>query len=105
MLYGDLSYGVHNIILKYVKQTEFKKVIDSQTEQVQILMPEHINGEKRLFGGKLVEWIDIVAAVVARRHSNKNVILTGDTEWRWSVFLYAFQLVFGSFYFINQEHY
>ena len=39
------------------------------------------------------------------RHSNKNVILTGDTEWRWSVFLYAFQLVFGSFYFINQEHY
>ncbi len=56
-----------------MEKTEFKKVIDSQTEQVQILMPEHINGEKRLFGGKLVEWIDIVAAVVARRHSNKNV--------------------------------
>ena len=56
-----------------MEKTEFKKVIDSQTEQVQILMPEHINGEKRLFGGKLVEWIDIVAAVVARSHSNKNV--------------------------------
>ena len=39
------------------------------------------------------------------RHSNKNVILTGDTEWRGSVFLYAFQLVFGSFYFISHEHY
>lgn len=46
---------------------------DSRTEQIQILMPEHINGYKRLFGGKLVEWIDIVAGVVARRHSNKNV--------------------------------
>ncbi len=39
------------------------------------------------------------------RHSNKNVILTGDTEWRGSVFLYAFQLIFGSFYFISHEHY
>jgi len=48
-------------------------VSDSRTEQIQILMPEHINGYKRLFGGKLVEWIDIVAGVVARRHSNKNV--------------------------------
>lgn len=50
-----------------------KHVSDSRTEQIQILMPEHINGYKRLFGGKLVEWIDIVAGVVARRHSNKNV--------------------------------
>ena len=38
-----------------------------------ILMPGHINGYKRLFGGKLMEWIDVVAAVVARRHSNCNV--------------------------------
>lgn len=53
--------------------TPVKKVRDSKTEQVQILMPEHINGYNRLFGGKLVEWIDIVAAVVARRHSNRNV--------------------------------
>lgn len=50
-----------------------KKVSDSRTEQIQILMPAHINGYKRLFGGKLVEWIDVVAAVVARRHSGRNV--------------------------------
>ncbi|MEG0615898.1 MAG: acyl-CoA thioesterase [Oscillospiraceae bacterium] len=50
-----------------------KFVSDSRTEQIQIIMPEHINGYNRLFGGKLVEWIDIVAGVVARRHSNKNV--------------------------------
>lgn len=50
-----------------------KRVSDSLTEQIQILMPEHINGYGRLFGGKLVEWIDIVAGVVARRHSCRNV--------------------------------
>ncbi|SDM54013.1 acyl-CoA thioesterase [Acetanaerobacterium elongatum] len=52
---------------------ESKRVCESKTEQIQILMPEHINGYNRLFGGKLVEWIDVVAAVVARRHSNCNV--------------------------------
>ena len=51
-----------------------KRVQDSRTEQIQILMPEHINGAGRLFGGKLVEWIDVVAGVVARRHSGSNVI-------------------------------
>lgn len=53
---------------------EAKRVIDSLTEQVQIIMPSHINGADRLFGGQLVEWIDVVAAVVARRHSGCNVI-------------------------------
>lgn len=52
---------------------EAKRVEDSLTEQIQILMPVHINGQDRLFGGQLVEWIDVVAAVVARRHSGHNV--------------------------------
>ncbi len=56
-----------------MKQIDAKKVSESLTEQIQILMPEHINGYGRLFGGKLMEWIDVVAAVVARRHSNLNV--------------------------------
>ena len=50
-----------------------KTVAESRTEQVQILLPEHINGYNRLFGGQLMQWIDVVAAVVARRHSNRNV--------------------------------
>jgi len=52
---------------------EGKRVSDSLTEQVQIVMTTHINGAGRLFGGQLMEWIDIVAAVVARRHSGRNV--------------------------------
>lgn len=50
-----------------------KRVSESKTELVQIILFEHLNGYNRLFGGKLVEWIDVVAAVVARRHSNRNV--------------------------------
>ena len=50
-----------------------KKVSESRTEQVQIVMLSHINGAHRLFGGVLVEWIDVLAAVVARRHSNSAV--------------------------------
>ena len=46
---------------------------ESRTEQVQILSQGSLNGYKRLFGGKLMEWIDVVAAVTARRHSEKNV--------------------------------
>ena len=50
-----------------------KRPSESYTEQVQILTQGTLNGFKRLFGGQLMEWIDVVAAVVARRHSGRNV--------------------------------
>lgn len=46
---------------------------ESHAESVHILMPGDINGDGRLFGGQLMQWIDIVAAVVARRHSGRDV--------------------------------
>ena len=50
-----------------------RRVSDSRTEQVHMLMYEHMNGYGRLFGGRLMEWIDVVAGVVARRHSGCEV--------------------------------
>lgn len=50
-----------------------RTVDDSRTEQVQLLTQGTLNGYKRLFGGQLMEWIDVVAGVVARRHSGRNV--------------------------------
>ena len=50
-----------------------KTVEQSKTEHIQIIMAEHINGMDRLFGGRLMEWIDVVAGVVARRHTGRNV--------------------------------
>ncbi len=46
-----------------------------RTTQVQIVMPRHVNGVSRLFGGQLMEWIDVVAAVEARRHAGADVTL------------------------------
>lgn len=50
-----------------------KKPCESLAEHIQIVFSEHINGSGRLFGGKLLEWMDVVAAVVARRHSESEV--------------------------------
>lgn len=43
------------------------------TSQVQIVMPSHVNGSQRLFGGQLMAWIDVVAAVEARHHTRRQV--------------------------------
>ena len=52
---------------------EAKRVTDSLTEQLHIIIPSHINGTGRLFGGELLKWIDEVAGATARRHCGSNV--------------------------------
>jgi acyl-CoA hydrolase len=66
-----------------------KRVSESRTEQVQILSQSTLNGYKRLFGGKLMEWIDIVAAVTARRHSGKNVTTAAVDSLEFTSAAYA----------------
>lgn len=50
-----------------------KSVEHSRTEHTQIVFSGYTNGVGRLFGGMLVEWMDVVAAVTARRHSECEV--------------------------------
>ena len=52
---------------------EAKTVDDSRVETVHIIRPTHLNGANRLFGGILMQWIDEVAGIVAKRHSGANV--------------------------------
>lgn len=51
-----------------------KTVDESLVETVHIVRPNHLNGANRLFGGILMQWIDEVAGIVAKRHSRSNVI-------------------------------
>ena len=50
-----------------------KTVDASSVETVHIVRPNHLNGANRLFGGIMMQWIDEVAGVVAKRHCMGNV--------------------------------
>ena len=52
---------------------EAKTVDDSRVETAHLVRPTHLNGANRLFGGILMQWIDEVAGIVAKRHSMCNV--------------------------------
>ncbi len=51
-----------------------KSSADSVTEQTYLIMHKHINGFGRLFGGQLMQWIDELAGIVARRYTQSTVI-------------------------------
>lgn len=51
-----------------------RKVKDSVVETVHMVRPNHLNGSGRLFGGVLMQWIDEVAGISAKRHTRTNVI-------------------------------
>lgn len=50
-----------------------RKAAESVVETVHIVRPNHLNGADRLFGGILMQWIDEVAVLSAKRHSHRNV--------------------------------
>lgn len=50
-----------------------KCVADSKTEVSHLLFTRDMNGAGRLFGGQLLMWLDEVAGIVAKRHSECNV--------------------------------
>ncbi len=56
------------------ENNELKRVSDSRVDTVFTVLPEDTNMYGNLFGGKLVEWIDRTAAIVAVRHARKNVV-------------------------------
>lgn len=51
-----------------------KSVQESKVELARIVRPTHLNASGRLFGGILLQWIDEVAGIVSKRHSNCEII-------------------------------
>ena len=62
---------------------EAKRVEESMVETVHIVRPNHLNGANRLFGGILMQWLDEVAGIVAKRHSKMNVITASVDNLRF----------------------
>jgi acyl-CoA hydrolase len=54
-----------------------KKPKQSAVETRYLLMPSQANPHGTAFGGAIVAWIDMVAAMVAQRHSGKEVVTAG----------------------------
>lgn len=52
---------------------------DSLTIQTEIVMPNDTNTLGNLFGGRLMLWMDIVAAISAQRHS-RSVVVTASVN-------------------------
>lgn len=70
-----------------------KKVSESRIEQVYQVRPEHLNGAGRLFGGKLMEWIDELAGLVGIRHAQRDVITASVDNLRFIQGAYLKDLV------------
>lgn len=47
---------------------------DSKVEMREIVMPNHINPNSVVFGGVVLSWIDLAAAMCATRHCQSNVV-------------------------------
>jgi len=53
---------------------EAKKVNESAVEMRFLVMPNDTNPQNSIFGGVVMSWIDMAAAMVAERHSNRPVV-------------------------------
>lgn len=54
--------------------TSKRKVSESQVIMTQLVLPSHTNALGSVFGGTIMAWIDICAAIAAQRHSQKEVV-------------------------------
>lgn len=72
---------------------EEKKIEESMAETVHIVRPNHLNGANRLFGGILMQWIDEVAGIVAKRHAGTNVITASVDNLRFLKGAYQNEMV------------
>ena len=53
---------------------KMKRVSDSLTEASRLIIPADLNSSGRLFGGRLLEWLDEMAGIVAKRHAECSVV-------------------------------
>ena len=59
---------------------ESQTVSQSQVTMTELILPTHANALGTVFGGAIVSWVDICAAICAQRHSGKNVVTASIDE-------------------------
>lgn len=74
-----------------------KKVSESRVTMTEMVLPSHTNALGTIFGGTIMSWIDIAAAIAASRHSQRTVVTVHMDDMQfiapvktgWIVNLYA----------------
>jgi len=51
-----------------------KTVSESRTVMTQTVFPNDVNNNGTLYGGRLLDWIDTIAGIVAKRHCRSDVV-------------------------------
>jgi acyl-CoA hydrolase len=51
-----------------------KKQSESRTQMTEYVLPQHANALGGVFGGQIMAWIDLCAAICAQRHSGKMAV-------------------------------
>ena len=55
-------------------EEEVKSAKESKVSMSEMVMPNDTNNLKNLMGGRLLHWMDIVAAISAQRHSGRSCV-------------------------------
>ena len=58
-------------------EAKAKKVSDSRTETIYLMMPQHANPAGKIYGGTILGMADAVAYMCAARHASPNVVTAG----------------------------
>lgn len=56
------------------QKTKGKPVRNSVVEMTELVLPHHTNQLGTIFGGQIMAWIDIAAAIAAGRHSRRTCV-------------------------------
>lgn len=54
-----------------------RRVADSLTTMTEFVLPTHANALGNVFGGQVLAWIDLCAAICAQRHTGRTAITAG----------------------------
>lgn len=59
---------------------EARPVSQSRVVMTEMVLPTHTNSLQTVFGGVIMSWIDIAAAIAAQRHSSRAVVTASIDE-------------------------
>ena len=57
-----------------------RRASESASEMTQLVLPQHANVHGSVLGGTVMHWVDLVAAIVANRHSRRPVVTAAFDE-------------------------